>query len=267
MKKAIYIITIILLLVAFGFSAFQVVNYILESKAQAENFNNLAQIRQEAKDNATEPTAGTQATEETEETGPTEETEPQILPEYRELYEMNNDLVGWITIEGTKVDYPVMQTPDEENFYLKRNFNKADSAHGCIYAREVCDINEPSDNVTLYGHNMLDGSMFAALHQYINQEKWEENSLIFYDTLYEYHVYKIFAVFRTTATIGEGFSYHQFVDATTEEEFDDFVATCKELAYYETGITPEFGDKLICLSTCEYTNDNGRLVVAAVRIS
>ncbi len=267
MKKAIYIVTIVLLLVAFGFSAVQVVNYIVESKAQAETFDELSQIRQEAKENATESTEESIPEESQEETEPTGETEPQILPDYRELYEMNNDLVGWIRIEGTKVDYPVMQTPDRENFYLQRNFNKDESAHGCIYAREVCDINEPSDNVTLYGHNMLDGSMFAALHQYDNREKWEENPLIFYDTLYEYHVYKIFAVFRTTASLGEGFSYHQFVDATTEEEFDEFIATCKRLASFDTGITPVYGDKIICLSTCEYTNVNGRLVVAAVRIS
>ena len=83
----------------------------------------------------------------------------------------------------------------------------------------------------------------------------------------EYHTYKIFAVFKTSANIGQGFSYHQFVDAENEKEFNDFVSKCKELSFYDTGITPVYGDKLICLSTCEYTLDNGRLVVAAVRIT
>ena len=114
---------------------------------------------------------------------------------------------------------------------------------------------------------MADGSMFACLHNYINKNAWENNSLIFFDTLYEYHTYKIFAVFKTSANIGQGFSYHQFVDAENAAEFDEFVSTCKKLSFYDTGITPVYGDKLICLSTCEYTLDNDRLVVCAVRIT
>ena len=113
---------------------------------------------------------------------------------------------------------------------------------------------------------MADGTMFAALNSYTNKNTWDRNSLIFFDTLTEYHTYKIFAVFKTSANVGEGFSYHQFVDADNEAEFDEFVKTCKDLAFYDTGITPKYGDKLICLSTCEYSQDNGRLVVAAVRI-
>ena len=114
---------------------------------------------------------------------------------------------------------------------------------------------------------MADGSMFAALNSYTSKAAWEKNSLIFFDTLTEYHTYKIFAVFKTSANVGQGFSYHKFVDAENEEEFNEFVSTCKELSFYDTGITPVYGDKLICLSTCEYTLDNGRLVVAAVRIT
>lgn len=267
MKKALYTITMLLLLAVFCFSGYQVVNYFIESKAQAERFDSLAQIKQEAKNAATESTEETKNTEPLDETAPTEETEPGILPDYAELYEMNSDLVGWITIEGTKIDYPVMQTPDEANYYLKRNFYGEDSARGCIYIREDCDMLEPSDNITVYGHNMMDGSMFAGLHAYISKDAWEENPLIFFDNLYEYHVYKIFAVFKTTATLGSGFSYHQFVDAESEEDFNEFIKTIKDMEFYETGITPVYGDKIICLSTCEYTQNNGRLVVAAVRIS
>lgn len=269
MKKALYTVTLILLLAVFAFSGFQVVNYFMESKAQADEFEKLQQL----KDSATQATEATQPTEtdptETEptETEETEPTEPQILPDYSELYKMNTDLAGWITIEGTEIDYPVMHTPNDPNFYLKKNFSREHSQHGCIYAREECDINDPSDNITLYGHNMMDGSMFAGLHKYTEKEKWEENSLIIFNTLYEYHTYKIFAVFKTTATVGRGFSYHRFVDAATEQEFNEYVETCKELSFYDTGITPVYGDKLIALSTCEYSDANGRLVVAAVRIS
>ena len=275
MKKVLYTVTIVVLLAVFAFSAFQVVTYIMDSRQQAQEYDALAQLKQEAMDNATRPTEKPEKTEkpapeegtESEETDPTGETEPRMLEAYQALYEMNNDMVGWLTIPGTKVDYPVMQTPDRPNYYLERNFNESFSKHGCLYAREEADIQKPSDNVTIYGHNMLDGSMLAALHDYIDKDKWEENNLIFFDTLYEYHVYEIFAVFKTTASLGKGFQYHQLIDAESEEAFDEYIATCKELAFYDTGITPVYGDKLICLSTCEYTLANGRLVVMARRIS
>ncbi len=268
MKKVLYTVTLILLLAVFAFSAFQVVTYFIESKAEADQFAQLQEIKNNA---ATKPTEATKPVEtepdETEDTTPTGPTEPQILPDYEELYKMNTDLAGWITIEGTEIDYPVMYTPQDPNFYLKRNFNKKYSSHGCIYAREECSLEEPSDNVTIYGHNMTDGSMFAGLHAYADKEKWEENPLIIFNTLYEYHTYKIFAVFKTTASVDEGFRYHRFVNADSEEDFDKFIAECKALSFYDTGITPKYGDKIICLSTCEYTLVNGRLVVAAVRIS
>lgn len=270
MKKTMFTIVVLVLLAAFGISGFMVVNYLADGKQQENRYDELSQIANGTQE-TTEAPETTAETEEpagtTEATQPTEATEPGMISGYKEIYELNNHTVGWIKMEGTQMDYPVMQTPDDPNFYLYRNFDKKDSARGSIYVREVCDVNEPSDNVTIYGHNMADGSMFACLHSYINKSAWENNSLIFFDTLNEYHTYKIFAVFKTSANLGQGFSYHQFVDAENEAEFDEFVSTCKELAFYDTGITPVYGDKLICLSTCEYTLDNGRLVVAAVRIT
>lgn len=272
MKKPMYIAAIVVLLIVFCVSAFQVGSYILESKQQQDKFNDLAASVQAAQEAAaTETTEATEpaTTEAVEETEPTEPTEPQILPGYAELYEQNPDLVGWIKIEGTKLDYPVMQTPHDKDFYLDHDFDKKASQHGCIYAREECDVFRPSDNVTLYGHNMKDGTMFATLNEYTRKEIWDYNSMIFYDTLYERHVYQIFSVFITTATVNKGFSYHRMEDAADEAAFNEFIAQCKKLQLYETGITPVYGDKIICLSTCEYSHPegNGRLVVAAVRMS
>ena len=264
MKKTLFTVTVLLLVAAFGISAFMVGNYLLDGKKQADRMDELSQVVSEAQ---TEET--TEATPEgtTEETEPKETTEPGMLPGYKDIYEQNNDTVGWIKMEGTKINYPVLQTPDDPNYYLYRDFDKKDSKRGSIYAWGEADINKPSDNITLFGHHMADGSMFAALNAYTSKDAWDKNNLIFFDTLNEYHTYKIFAVFKTSANVGQGFSYHKFVDAANEQEFNDFVSTCKKLAFYDTGITPVYGDKLICLSTCEYTLDNGRLVVAAVRIT
>lgn len=273
MKKAIVTILILILLAIFGISAFHVVTYFVESKEQEAHYDELSDIVKDAQEAAKATTSAPEKeTKPAEATGP-ENTEPAedggMLPGYAELYEINNDLVGWMRIEGTEIDYPVMQTPGRTDFYLKRNFDKDHSERGCLYVREECDVFRPSDNVTIYGHTMMDGSMFAYLHEYQDKEVWEDNRLIFFDTLYEYHVYEIFSVFITTASLGEGFSYHQMEDAESEENFDEFIAKCKALALYDTGITPEYGDKIICLSTCEYSDPdgNGRLVVAAVRIS
>lgn len=269
MKKTVYILTIILLLLVFGISAFFVGSYILEGKEQQEKFDALAEIKEQAKEEATKPTE--EVIEETTPEGTFGAAEIRdengMLAEYGEIYGLNDHTVGWIRIDGTKLDYPVMQTPEEPNFYLYRDFEKKNSARGSVYAREECDINEPSDNITLYGHNMRDGSMFAVLNDYTSKATWENNPLIFFDTLYEYHVYKIFAVFKTEASIDKGFKYHNMIEASGKEDFDNFIATAKNLSFYDTGITPQYGDKIICLSTCEYTLENGRLVVAAVRIS
>lgn len=278
MKKPLYVALILVLLVVFGVSAFFVGRYVLDSYNQDKLSDKLDEIKAEAtapqvtetKPVATVPATTEQTQEATEATvSPT--TLDGILTEYAGVYEYNKDMVGWIKIEGTAIDYPVVQTPDNPDYYLHRAFDGSINQNGAIYVREQCDVNRPSDNVTIYGHNMASGKMFAALHKYESKEFWEDNRLIIFDTLTERHVYEIFAVFKTLANVGEGFSYHQFVDAADEKEFDDFVATCKKLGnqyYYDTGITPVYGDKLICLSTCEYSlGDNGRLVVAAVRIS
>lgn len=271
MKKFVYILTVILLVLVFGISAYFVGSYILESREQAKQNAALAELKNSMQE--TKP-AATETTEVTEETAPegtfgAEEIRDEngMLLEYGQIYAQNPDLVGWIRIDGTKLDNPVVQTPDRPNYYLDHDFTGQPSDWGAIYAREECDINEPSDNITLYGHNMRDGSMFAVANDYVNKETWENNPLIFFDTLYEYHVYKIFAVFKTSANLGEGFTYHNMIEASDKEDFDNFIAKCKELSFYDTGITPQYGDKTICLSTCEYTLDNGRLVIAAVRIS
>ena len=83
-----------------------------------------------------------------------------FLPQYRALYAQNSNLAGWIQIDGTSINYPVMQSKQNPDFYLKHNFEKADSPHGCPYVQANCDLQTPSDNILVYGHNMKDGTMF-----------------------------------------------------------------------------------------------------------
>ena len=207
-----------------------------------------------------------QSTTEDSENTPAE-TEPTVFDKYRPLQEQNSDMVGWIFIEGTEINYPVMQSPGDPDYYLLHNFDKEFSYRGCLYAQADCDVFTPSDNIVIYGHRMSDGSMFARLDRYMKEQYYRDNPYIFFDTLTELHTYKIVSVFLTTASVGKGFSYHTFVNANSEEQFNKFVKSVKSMALYDTGVDASYGDKLITLSTCEYSQTNGRLVIVAKRIS
>lgn len=262
MKKWLRIVLIVLLLAVFLVSGYRLADYFIKSQRQSSTFDTLADMVAAAPV-ATVPVQPTEPTE-PDESAPA--TVPQPLPEYVEVSELNPHMVGWMRIDDTKINYPVMHTPDTPDYYLHTDFYGNYSIHGCLYAEESCDINLPSDNITIYGHHMGDGSMFAGLMKYKNKSYWEDHRYIVFDTLTEHHTYEIFAVLTTTASKGKGFAYHQFIDAQTPEEFEEYIRDCGKLSLYDTGITPSYGDKLITLSTCEYSQKNGRLVVVAVRV-
>ncbi len=270
LKKYIFPALITLFAVAFLISSAVVLEYVLESKKQRDQYNDLSSIVEQIKQEQAGANQGNSGDVDTGLLGLEDVQHPltgeyiKVLREYVPILQRNSDLVGWIKIPGTRIDFPVLQTPDSPNFYLTRDFYKKNSRHGAIYVCEQANVNTPSDNVTIYGHKMKDGSMFSDLFEYMNKSFYLEHSQITFDTLTERHTYEILAVFLTTAGKG-GFGYHWFVDGD-EALFDDYVATCKELSLYETGVTAQYGDKLITLSTCYLGTDDGRFVVVAKRI-
>ena len=187
---------------------------------------------------------------------------------FEELQKINPDVIGWIRVNDTNINYPVVQSVNEPNFYLKHKFDKTYSAYGCPYVQENCDVQKPSDNIIIYGHHMNDGSMFTGLMKYRNKSFWEGHKTITFDTLTDRHQYEVIAVFKTVVYTdsSDSFKYYEFTDAENAAEFDAYVAKCKELSLYDTGVSAEYGDKLISLSTCEYSRNNGRLVVVAKRV-
>jgi len=178
------------------------------------------------------------------------------------LVKKNKDCIGYVEILGTTINYPVMQTKENPDFYLNHDFNRNYSFYGTPYLSAYCDV-EKSDNLIIYGHNINGGKMFGALEDYKSKSFYEEHKSVQFDTLTEQAEYEIVAVFKTVAYSSDGFRYYDFVDAENEEEFNSYVGKCKELALYDTGVTAEYGDRLITLSTCEYSAQNGRLVVVA----
>jgi len=193
--------------------------------------------------------------------------EPVMLAQYAALYKENNDLTGWLSIEGMVIDYPVMQCGDDE-YYLHHDFYGNEDKYGCLYVRERADVNTPGTNFIIYGHNMKDGSMFGDLDLYRDEGFGREHSLISFDTLYEERTYEIVAVFLSKVynSDEEAFKYYQFYQADTREEFDYFYENIKELSLYDTGVEAEFGDTFLTLSTCAYHVEDGRLVVVAKKV-
>lgn len=162
-----------------------------------------------------------------------------------------------------------MQSKDNPDFYLKHGFDKSYSDYGCPYVQENCDMELSSDNIIIYGHHMNDGSMFTGLMKFKDKSFWENHKTISFDTLTDRQTYEVLAVFKTVVYTdsSDSFKYYHFVNAETPEDFSAYVDKCKKLSLYDTDVTAEYGDKLLTLSTCEYSRTNGRLVVVAKLIT
>lgn len=196
------------------------------------------------------------------------EKESQVSEKWRELYSENRDLIGWLTVEGTKIDYPVMQCEDDE-YYLHHNFQREEDKYGCLYVKHVADVDTPGTNVIIYGHHMKDDSMFGDLDKYESESFCREHGNILFETLREERIYEIMAAFYADVSETEddrGFRYYQFYQADTEEEFREFYENVQKLSIYDTGVTAEYGDTFLTLSTCSSYTENGRFVVVAKRI-
>lgn len=183
----------------------------------------------------------------------------------KRLAKINTDLVGWLEVEGTRIDGPVMQHEDDE-YYLYHNFYGAKDHYGCLYVRNAVDIEALGTNFIIYGHNMRDGSMFGELEKYKKEAFFDKHKEILFDTLLERQTYEVMAAFESSVTSDPSeFRYYQFYQADTKEEFDEFYHAVKKLALYDTSVTAEFGDAFMTLSTCDYSEENGRFVVVAKR--
>lgn len=178
------------------------------------------------------------------------------------LYAQNQDLVGWITIEGLGIDYPVMQNSD---YYLKHNFSKTYSAYGAPYLDQYNKVYPLDDNSTIYAHSMRrDDQMFTNLKEYKSIDGFKKNPIIEYDTLYANYKFKVYAVFITNGTASGDNGYlfnYPTSNFVSDEAFVGYVEQLNQRALYTTGVDIEVGDKLITLSTCTYDFTEARLVV------
>ncbi len=250
--RILYWTTFGILVAVFLFASFMIAAHYYQVEKSEGQFEDLAELTE-------------QVPEETPEEEDTAPKELAAAEKYQAIKAQNDDFVGWIKIEGTRIDYPVVQTPHKQNYYLRRGFDKKYSYYGVPFAAENCDVHT-SDNVVIYGHNIKNGAMFSDLEKYRSKSYFESHRYITFDTMEGFGTYEVLAVFQTVSRAEDEFEYFLFDDGDAEE-FSAYVAKCKELSFYDTGVTATDGDRLITLSTCEYTHRNGRFAVVAKKIS
>lgn len=183
-----------------------------------------------------------------------------MLEQYYELYSKNNDMVGWLNIPDTVVDYPVVQAKDND-FYLHKDFYKNYQFCGIPFIDYQSA--QTSFNSVIYAHNMKNGSMFAAVAKYEDKNYYNTHKIINYDTLYKKGRYEVIAAFATTVGSKNEFKYYEYADIEDESGFNEYLNKVKAVSFYNTGVTAEYGDNLITLSTCAYHTSNERFVVVA----
>ncbi|MBR5486195.1 MAG: Ig-like domain-containing protein [Oscillospiraceae bacterium] len=197
---------------------------------------------------------------------------------FAKLWEQNPDIVGYLSIPNTSVNYPVVQTTlkddSGENYYHRRDFTKASNSHGTPYADYESDIKRPSEQILIYGHNMTDGLMFGEVDKYKNLSFYQQAPIINFDSVYKNGQYKIFSVFITNSLPehGEVFNYHMFIDAKDQAHYQSYIDEVRSRSLYDIPVDVQYGDELLTLSTCNYYYngirmfDEARLVVVARRV-
>lgn len=183
---------------------------------------------------------------------------------YNNLKTTNNDFLYWLTVPQTNINYPVMYTPQNPEYYLHRDFTGKYSKSGVPFLDVHCYNN--CGNYIIYGHNMKNGTMFAELLNYDKKEYWQQHKKIVLQNSSGSWEYIIIAAFYSQIheeSQPNVFRYYEYTDLTEETVFNEFIENVKSFALYNTDIIPQYGEQLLTLSTCSYHTDKGRFVVVA----
>lgn len=253
-----YIIILLLLIVILAISSFFIIKEFVGNKKETEIYEDLQEIVIEENPDLNTTTEDIKK----------EKSEEESSNKYNleNISKINLDVIGWIKVENSNINYPVMQNGD---YYLHRNIYKNYSSHGTPYLAEYCNV-QYSDNLIIYGHHMNDNSMFAQLDNYKKQSFYENHKYIKFYSYYNgktiEKTYEVAIAFKTVVYSEKGFKYYNYTNFSDVQELNDFIENCRKLEFYNTGIDINYGDKLITLSTCEYSQKNGRIVVVAKQI-
>lgn len=184
------------------------------------------------------------------------------------LYASNSDVVGWLTIENTDINYPVMQTIDDPQYYLTKSFDKKEDSAGSIFMDYRCDPVNSSTNTIIYGHNMKNGTMFGSLKKYLDKSYVEQHKSIIFRNLYDEREYEIIMVGLSAVgySDGDGYKYYDFINADEPADLGEFIDNTASMAVYQGDLSVTKHDRLLTLSTCNGYTEDGRLFIVAKRV-
>lgn len=191
-----------------------------------------------------------------------------ILPEYQEAYAQNNDLIGWLRISDTSVDYPVVQRAGDNEYYLDHAFDGSTDSAGSLFMDSRSDAVNPTTNTIIYGHNMKSGLMFGRMSDFLDADYYNAHKAVSFDTIYEKRQYEIVAVCLSEVAYQDegGYRYYNFIQAGNQAEWDAFVNNIRSLSVYGTDVDLEPADEVLTLSTCNSYTQDGRLFLVAKRV-
>ena len=275
-KSWVRVLVLLVCIPVFCVSAYMVFSQLYVDYRQNQTFGSLLEQVNQARANSDAANAASAARGQedgeavSDTAGPSDpsapDSEPSMLPYYASLYAQNPDFFGWIEIPDTEVNYPVMYSPEEPEFYLHRAFDGSEAYSGVPFLDANCSLD--CGNYIVYGHNMKNKTMFKTVTYYEDQAYWREHPAVRFDTLYETATYDVIAAFYSQAYPADAtgvFRYYQYTDLRNEERFDEYVKQAKAASLYNTGIDAAYGDQLLTLSTCEYHKTDGRFVIVAKR--
>lgn len=192
----------------------------------------------------------------------------EFTEKVKELQKENTDIKGWIRIEDTNINYPLLQT-DNNDYYLTHNYKKEKSSYGSIFINSNCNIKDDKTNVIIYGHDMKDNQMFKDLIKYQDKEFYEQHPIIKIATEEGENDYEIIFTFKSRVFYQDEtnvFRFYQYYNFDNENKYNEYISNCKKIQLYDTGKTATYGEQLITLITCEYSQENGRMVVVAKKV-
>ena len=275
-RKGIHVIIYLLLSILIILSIIYIINFFAlkqEAKSQSNLLNTITEevvqniSEEKVKENDEEAIKKNQETVEQEEIDEQKEETERIL-QVKQLQEQNADIVGWLEIENTNINYPVLQGTDN-SYYMTHNYKKEKSKNGSIFLDANYNWNIPSNNLLIYGHNLGNGMMFQELLKYEKESFYREHPVIRFTTAKEDAQYEIISVFKSRVyykTEKNVFRYYFFLNNKSEEEYREFVKNGKNASLYPIDATANYGNQLITLSTCSYYVEDGRFAVIGKRV-
>lgn len=265
-------IATLLMLVVFLGSAGYLINELVILPAQTdmvmdeiqEIYYDLSSSEESSKEEGTQSeTESTQSKEEEPEL-----TDEQVRAQIKKLQEINPDIIGWIRIPNTVIDYPVLQSSENDpEYYLYRNYKKGSTQYGSIFLQSGTAIDGSDQDLVLYGHSMNDGRMFASLLRFGKLDVYKQSPVITFNTAEGGGKWKIISVFKTNTDESQGkpfpYTYSHF---NSDSSYLNFIYQARQRSIINTGVDFNENDTVITLSTCSYEFDGFRTVVVARKV-